>query len=176
MCSSQRRCELPAPEILTRGTYHADTGNRQGKKEMSMKHAMMTAIAAFTILAAACGQGNVFSLEVGTCFDDEDSGSGEVSDVPIVDCSDPHDNEVYYLFDMPDGDFPGSNAIEEQAIDGCLASFDSYVGRSYETSVLDIAWITPTEPSWDGGDREIVCILYDLTLAKLMRSMQGSGV
>ena len=141
-----------------------------------MKSIVVTVFVALAVLTSACGQGNVFSLEVGTCFDDQDSGGGEVSDVPIVDCADPHDDEVYYLFDLPSGDFPGSSSIDEQAGAGCLAAFEPYVAEPYNTSILDIGWLDPTPDSWDQGDREIVCILYDLSLAKLTGSMQGSGV
>lgn len=40
------------------------------------------------------GTADVFSLRVGDCFDDEDTTSEEVSQVPAVPCSDPHDNEI----------------------------------------------------------------------------------
>ena len=67
------------------------------------------------VTATACGDdGNVFSLEVGTCFDDPESLT-EVSDVPIVECTEPHDTEVYHLFDMPDGDVPGDAAVNQAA-------------------------------------------------------------
>ena len=54
-------------------------------------------------VAMAC-TGNVFSLEVGDCFNDPDSGFEEVTDVEIVECSENHDNEVYALSDYPAGD------------------------------------------------------------------------
>ena len=141
-----------------------------------MKRILVIVFVALAVLTSACGQGNVFNLEVGTCFDDLDSDGGEISNVPIVDCADPHDNEVYHLFDMPGGDFPGSSAVEEQAIDGCLAAFEPYVGKGYDTSTLGLMWLNPTPHSWNEGDREIVCLLYDFNLVKLTGSMQGSGI
>ena len=50
----------------------------------------------------------VFSLPVGTCFDDQDEAEA-ISSVPAVDCSEPHDNEVFALIDYTETDeYPGS--------------------------------------------------------------------
>ena len=127
-------------------------------------------------VVAACGGGNVFDLSVGTCFDDGDATQTEVSDVPIVDCADSHDNEVYYLFDLPDGSFPGEDVVDNAAFDGCLAAFEQYVGRDYQSSDLGLTYLTPTRGSWDQDDREVVCVLYDFELGRLDGSMKGSGV
>ena len=134
---------------------------------------------ALVVLLAACSQGNVFSLDEGTCFDDVDeffaAGGGEVGDVPIVECDGPHDNEVYALFDIEGEEHPGAEAVEAAALDGCFDRFASYVGREYETSRFDFAWLTPTPRSWEEGDREVVCFLYDVDLAVLEGSAAGSG-
>jgi hypothetical protein len=133
----------------------------------------MLAVLAFVL--GACGGGNVFEMEVGMCWDDVDGT--EVSDVPIVDCSSPHDNEVFYLFDMADGSFPGEEAVQSAAADGCIAAFPAYVGSEYLDSDLDIYPLYPTEGSWDGGDREIVCSVYDWANngAPLVGSVRGTG-
>jgi hypothetical protein len=143
-----------------------------------MKRSIALGITAFAVLATACGQGNVFTLEVGNCFDNPSEVTDEFTDVEIVDCADLHDNEVYYLFDLPDGDFPGEAAIDKAASDGCLAQFDPYVGRAFEESDLGAWPLYPTQGSWDEGDREIVCVLNDYINdgAKLTGSMKGSGV
>jgi hypothetical protein len=125
------------------------------------------------LLVAACG-GSVFTLEVGTCFDDTDET--EVSSVPEVDCSEPHDNEVFAVFDYTASDtFPGSSAMNDAAQELCIAEFEAYVGLSYQESALDVFPITPTEGSWDSGDREIICALYNLDFSKLTDSMQGAA-
>jgi len=133
----------------------------------------MTLLLALAITAAACS-GNVFDLEVGQCFDDPDSFS-EVSNVEIVDCDEPHDNEVYHLFDLADGDYPGQSTVETQAAEGCLEAFEPFVDRDYATSQLDVRYLFPTSETWDNGDREIVCSLFDLTGAQMTGSQQGSG-
>lgn len=137
------------------------------------------AILVLALVATGCGflnSGNVFELAVGDCFDDTSSADTELSDVPIVDCTEPHDNEVFFTFELADGDFPGDDAILTEAESRCLPAFEDYVGRDYASSELDIFPITPTSGSWDNGDREVICALYDLELEKLTGSMQGSGV
>ncbi len=127
------------------------------------------------LVASACS-GNVFDLEVGQCFDDPDDFS-EVSDVDIVDCAEPHDNEVYHLFDVADADdYPGLTVIETAATDGCLAAFDGYVGTPYADSVLDIRYLYPSEDTWGEGDREVICSLYNLNDEQMTGSMRNAGI
>jgi len=118
------------------------------------------------------------ALDVGTCFDDGDElGSvSEVRDVPIVDCDVPHDNEVYFTFQLNDGSYPGSERVFDIADKECFGSFEPYVDEAYETSQLEFGWLVPTEEAWEeANDREIICFLYDLGLNKLAGSMEGSG-
>lgn len=132
------------------------------------------------VVVAGCSEGNVFSLDPGTCFDDvsqiTDEGGGEVEDVPIVDCDEPHDNEVFATFDLEGEDFPGDDAVATRAEQGCLDRFEAYVGRDYASSRFVATHLVPTEQSWEvRDDREVVCFLYDVDLARLEGSAQGSG-
>ena len=136
-------------------------------------------VAGLALVTTACS-GSVFSLTVGDCFDDwEGSLSGatqEVSDVPIVDCADPHDNEVYSISNMPDGPFPGDAGVQDWTISRCRGTFDAYVGSAYEESQLDFGALFPTAESWDLGDTEVMCFLWHVDFEKLTGSMQGSSV
>jgi Septum formation len=141
-----------------------------------MRQTVALAITAFAIaLLAACSEGNVFSLEVGQCFEDPGSAT-EVSSVETLECDAPHDLEVYALFDLTGDDFPGELVVEESAVQGCYLQFSDYVGRDYETSMLDFSWLVPTSRSWGDGDREVVCTLYDVDERPLTGSMKDSGV
>lgn len=135
----------------------------------------IAATAAASLLAACAGK-SAFELQVGDCFDDPSSFE-EVTDVPEVECAEPHDNEVYANADMPDGTWPGQTAVEAWADDACLAEFEDYVGATYEESSLLFGWLAPTEASWNEvDDRTVTCIVYDLDLEKLTGSVQGTGV
>ena len=106
------------------------------------------------------GTADAFALQIGDCFND--TTEEELVEVPAVPCSEPHDNEVYYLFDLPEGEFPGDEAVLAAAEEGCLAQFDAFVGMAYEDSELDWFPLSPTEAGWTAiGDREIVCSVWD---------------
>jgi hypothetical protein len=107
------------------------------------------------------GQTDVFTLAVGDCFNDQEAE--EVDSVEAIPCGDPHDYEAYFAFDLPDADaFPGADAVNQAAEDGCIAEFGTFVGAAYEDAApLDFNYLSPTEGSWDEGDREILCIVME---------------
>ena len=129
------------------------------------------------VLAAGCGEGNVFELEEGACFNHEESE--EVFDVDIVSCDDPHQYEVYAVVSIaepPGLPFPGSTRVGDVAANLCLERFEEFVARPYADSLLDIWTLSPTRESWeDLDDREVICSLYDLEDIYVEGSMQGSG-
>ena len=128
------------------------------------------------LVAIACGT-SVFDLGVGDCFNDPDNPTFEVSSVETVECSEAHDNEVYATINYSATDsYPGDSEMFEYAAEACLDPFEAFVGASYISSSLDYAYLTPTQASWNEGDREILCFLYDLDWDKLTGSMRGSGI
>lgn len=136
--------------------------------------------AALVLATTACGDGNVFALEPGTCFDDvvelTDEGGGEVGQVPVVDCAGPHDNEVFATFDLEDDTFPGDDRVLQLALDGCLDRFDDYVGSDPESSRYAVSHLVPTERTWEvNDDREVVCFLYDRDLTALEGSARDTA-
>jgi hypothetical protein len=130
------------------------------------------------LLLAACS-GNVFDLAVGDCFDDGDMVLGDVeelSDVPLVECEQPHDNEVYAVVTVEGDRFPGEVAVQGQADEMCLDAFEPFVGFDYQTSVLDFGWLVPTAETWEFGDRVIACFVYRMDLEKVTGTLQGTGI
>ena len=128
-------------------------------------------------LLAGCGEGNVFELAEGDCFNDEESE--EVSNVEVVSCDDPHQKEVYAVVSIaePDGaSFPGAARVSDLAADFCLERFDEFVGLPFFDSRLNISTLNPTQDSWERlDDREVICSLYDLEDLYMKGSMRGSG-
>ena len=120
------------------------------------------------------GAVDAFSMRVGDCFDDGSAfDDDEVNSVPGVPCSQPHDNEVYALFDVTQPSFPGED-MARIAHEGCLARFEGFVGKDYDSSQLDIATLYPSPESWaQQNDREVVCVVYDMDAAKLTGSVKG---
>ena len=132
---------------------------------------------------AIVSEGNVddFTIQLGDCFDNTRSlaseETGDVSSLPGVPCSQPHDNEVFAIFDLDQPTFPGSEEIGELSFEACLNRFESFVGVDYESSSLDIAALYPSKESWSRqGDREVVCAVYDMNYEKLTGSTKNSGI
>ncbi|MFB2557355.1 septum formation family protein [Herbiconiux liangxiaofengii] len=106
------------------------------------------------------GHADVFSLHPGDCL--IDSGDTEVSELPVLDCSAPHDFEAFAEFDLAGAGYPGDEAVSAEAHSNCTAAFDPYVGIAYDASKLDVRFLAPTEESWSElDDRTVVCLVFD---------------
>jgi hypothetical protein len=110
---------------------------------------------------------SVLDLQVGDCVMDPLAGeeSGSVEDIEAVACEESHDAEVFGLLDHPAGEgeaFIGADAMTEFANTQCEAQFEPYVGIDYASSRYYYWTITPTDGTWNQGDREVVCLAHDL--------------
>ncbi|WP_298041079.1 septum formation family protein [uncultured Microbacterium sp.] len=106
---------------------------------------------------------DIFALQVGDCLSESGMTGDETASAPVVPCSEPHPYEVYHEFELADGEFPGTEAIEPLGVDGCQTAFDGFVGLAWEESTLDYTWFEPTEQSWNGSDdRLIQCIIVEV--------------
>ncbi|MEE2035889.1 septum formation family protein [Nocardiopsis sp. CT-R113] len=114
-------------------------------------------------ITSLLGGGNVFEIGVGDCFTESEMDAafagGEVSDIPLVDCAEEHDSEVYFTEDLPEGDYPGSDSINTSTEEICYGdNFTDFVGVPYPESEIYVATLSPTEDSWNrADDREVVC-------------------
>lgn len=127
------------------------------------------------------GSVDAFEIRVGDCFNDSASYvpgvEEEVTSVPAVPCSDSHDNEVYAVFDIGISSYPDDEEMFELAFNSCLDKFEPFVGRDYQTSVLDIYALYPTRESFSRlSDREVVCAVFDMNANKLQGSVRGLGL
>ncbi len=144
---------------------------------MRLVRALAVTLLIAGVFAGCLGEQRAASLKVGDCFDDSAAmlSGDEIFRVPSVPCSKPHDNEVFHV-----ARYSGSTyslaGIEEFADRVCYSAFSPYVGRSYETSVIDYGWFIPTPDSWSLGDREVICIAFHMDIEKLRSSVRGSGL
>lgn len=116
---------------------------------------------------------DVFTLQVGDCLNDA-TASETVETIPTVPCDEPHDSEIYASVIMEGDTFPGTDAVIAEADAACLAAFDGFVGIAYSDSAYYYSYYFPTEGSWAGGDREILCTIYDET-GQVTGSLQNIG-
>jgi hypothetical protein len=104
-----------------------------------------------------------FSIKVGDCFMEPDfSVDDTVSEIAFVECTVAHDDEAYASVLLSDATFPGLEAAGSKAEDACYDRFFDFVGAppDYDGS-LNYGYFYPTQESWDGGDREILCYAFD---------------
>lgn len=116
--------------------------------------------------------GDVFAVKVGDCL--AASGEGEVSEVPITPCDQPHESEAFHAFEVEGDEFPGGEALETEAA-ACQEEFATYIGKPYQESTLEVTYFSPTQESWEQlDDREILCLVYDPE-GDTTGSLKGSG-
>ena len=127
---------------------------------------------------------NPFDLEAGQCFNNyltvlADDEFRELT--TVVDCSGPHDGEVYFQVFHPaevGEPYPGPDEMLAWAQQHCYAQFEGFVGQEYELSELDIGILHPTEPTWSdpiGRHREVTCYVEAWRGGRLLGSMRLSG-
>ncbi|MGH2358531.1 MAG: septum formation family protein [Candidatus Limnocylindria bacterium] len=112
-------------------------------------------------------------LRVGDCFDLQDDSQDTVENVDAKPCSEPHVYQMFFVGDLPSGDYPSQDIMDTYAYDNCLPAFASHVGVSYEESILDIFYLTPTQDSWDSGDHSVQCAAHRIDMEPVKVTFQN---
>lgn len=134
---------------------------------------VLTALIGVVLSACGPGEGAVSALQAGQCLN-QPGASTAIEEVEVVPCEDPHDFEVFALVELPGGPYPGDSGMSESARPACRDRFAAYVGVEPSDSVLATGFLVPSADGWDGGDREVVCLLYEPD-ERLQGSMRASG-
>jgi hypothetical protein len=141
--------------------------------------AALAALITLVAIAGAC-QATVSStqLTVGECFNyvnTTDANEDQVNLPSPVDCSKPHSDEVFSVFEYPNASgFPGYEQIGAIQQTQCETDFQTYVGTSWENSSYTISYDAPDEQTWAGGDHQIRCLLEDANGGQLTGSARGT--
>lgn len=118
---------------------------------------------------------DIFSLKVGDCMAPTPD-SGGIGDADVIPCGEPHAEEVFFEFNMPDGDFPGTDVIMAEVEARCVPEFANFVGMAWGESSLDLYPITPTEDTWDSlGDRTVQCVIMDPATELTVGTLAGAA-
>jgi len=113
-------------------------------------------------------------LRVGDCFDLKNPNVDTIEDVRAVPCTSDHTYELFFRGTMPEGDYPTDDAFDSWMSSNCIPAFNTYVGRSYDQSNLEVYYMVPTDDGWRSGDRSIQCALYPQNNAHPTTSLKGS--
>ena len=134
-----------------------------GGRGMAIAGLVLSALWAVGIVVAVAallifGKDTVSATEVkaGDCLK-ELPDSGLVITVNTAACSEPHTGEIFSVMKMPDGDFPGTFAIEEYQ-HKCAPELADYSPEAAEDPDVGLFVLYPSEDSWAQGDRAVTCI------------------
>ncbi|MFI7539881.1 DUF4190 domain-containing protein [Actinoplanes sp. NPDC049599] len=111
--------------------------------------------------SSGTGSGNgtvaVTTLKPGDCINGI-QGSAAIEDLPVVSCTLPHEGEVYAVFELPSGPWPGDTAVQDQAETRCKSEFKSYAPDAADTA--EVLYLHPLQQSWY-RDRGVTCVATD---------------
>ena len=116
-----------------------------------------------------------FVPAVGDCFDIRKADKAPTIYLKL-DCSLPHQNEVFATVDFTGKDFPGTPFLQQVAKQQCPAAWEAYVGQPYETSVWKLGYLLPDESSWGNGVRHVIgCLIQPGDTERFVGSAKGSA-
>lgn len=124
---------------------------------------------------SSAGSVSVQDLREGDCFNAGDET--EISEVDGVPCTEPHAYEVFASGESggEDDAFPSDAEMDAVFASICEPAFATYVGQEFAASELNASMITPSEETWEDGDREFICIASDPSDETLTESLAGAG-
>jgi hypothetical protein len=106
---------------------------------------------------ATSGTVSVTQLKPGDCINGLQT-FGSVEDLPVVSCATPHEGEVYAVFNLPAGPWPGDTAVQEQAEKRCDTELKAYASKPAAT--VEVLYLHPLRQSWS-RDRGVTCVATD---------------
>lgn len=114
---------------------------------------------------------DAFQVTLGDCTGPMKEGN--IMSLQVLPCDDAHYFEAYARTELPDGDYPGEDAAQEEADTFCTAEFKTFVGVATKDSSLDMFYMYPLKESWATGDREVLCFA-GLDKGGLKGSLKGT--
>lgn len=111
---------------------------------------------------------SVSDLAAGDCFD---SGTAEEVDwVTVLPCAQPHDSQVIAVFELPEGPYPGVDALADDPDAGCQQRGASVV-REDRMEEIEPSYIYPADEDTWNTDRTIQCTVGSLDGEQLTGSV-----
>jgi Septum formation/Domain of unknown function (DUF4190) len=114
-------------------------------------------------------------LRVGDCINYPAGAVTTVRTFDAVPCSQPHDAEAYTSGNLPlTGDWPGNAVVTSATEDRCRTAFQPFIGISFDSSTLAVAYFYPEQANWSAGDRGYVCVV-GVDGAKTTGTLKGAA-
>lgn len=147
---------------------------------LPMIAALALSVSGCSVVQSLIGGTHSVDLAVGDCIKSLDSdvtgSDGQVGQVQVVDCSEPHLYEVYAEVELSGDSLPSATEVETEAEDACFGSgFEEYVGAPVTETEYVATYLSPSQDTWDAGDRKVTCVLSTLDESELTASAKDSA-
>jgi Domain of unknown function (DUF4190)/Septum formation len=161
--------------IVGLGVLGAVTGGSNGSNPPSGAPTISASHSPATTPASTPASVNVFSLPVGTCFDNPSGNLFSINSVTPIACTKPHNAQVYAQYNAKGSTFPGTTVLDRRADNGCNARISGNLDQSKLTSAMSLHFIFPRQLAWDSGQRRVSCLIVDSSRDLTSSLMAGSG-
>jgi hypothetical protein len=104
------------------------------------------------------GNTSVGDLHPGDCIGSAPAVDTLAYEVDVVPCSRPHREEVFAVYELPAGPFPGAARAGRQSEDGCRQRSTAYVGSPLGATPYQLVTGVPAPEDWR-LDRTVTCML-----------------
>jgi len=101
------------------------------------------------------------TVQEGSCFELSKTADANYASIWVVDCTQPHDAEVFFNQAMVNLSYPTAADWDALEADDCGPVFQSYVGTDMVVSRLKTQYIKPTSDAWDAGNKQLICFAVD---------------
>ena len=105
----------------------------------------------------AGGSVSATALREGDCVNDLKDTTSLLS-LPAVPCNQAHEGEVFAVFDLPAGPYPGQSGVDDAVNTECSGRLAGYSTTAAADPGVGLFSVYPLEQNWKAGDRQVVCI------------------
>jgi hypothetical protein len=130
------------------------------------------------------GPTTAFTLRPGDCFDIP--GAAQIGDIAVLDCSTPHDAEVFAAGPVTDllasasvsaglPAYPGDTWFGTWVASNCGGVAEGrYLGGDPRTN-LTVGYFYPDADAWLHGERQVTCYLHTIDGSQFTGPLAGGG-
>jgi hypothetical protein len=116
----------------------------------------------------------VADVDEGECF------NGELDDLSIVDCDQPHARELFKIVAPADPNvaYPGEAALNESQGNVCSLELVGYFGAPIEVATaagIDLFPVVPSEAQWNDDVKDTLCLAGSSGGESVVGTIKGQG-
>ncbi|MGI8664695.1 MAG: septum formation family protein [Jatrophihabitans sp.] len=99
-----------------------------------------------------------YNVRIGDCIKLPKT-TGNITSLPVVPCSQPHNAQAYADVTVPGTSYPGASTLLQQSLDRCQPLALKFLGSGSRN--LNLAALYPSSIKWSLGNHTSHCLLFD---------------